>query len=303
MLKRTNWVGLGLALLVVFSAMPVQAQRTEELPTGWLVYSDSLLRKINLTTGEVATLTPESEWSLAYEPAYHPETGFIAFAGSRKGETGTEIWIIHPKLPIYAASPTKGKTLLGQEFFSRDPLWGPEGELYFLGALDGWGNQWPHPNMVCSVSSGQAPIEVEVGASYAYYSSLTFGPEGLTVEAPLGWFVVTWDETGESWNSLLSGRYPNWASGKLAYSSVHNDALCIMENGQSTCFPKPESTAAVIDPALSPDGKWLAFSGLDPEGGREGWGVYNLWIMNIATGEFRQITDTDSNDRNPAWLD
>jgi Tol biopolymer transport system component len=47
-------------------------------------------------------------------------------------------------------------------------------------------------------------------------------------------------------------------------------------------------------PAVSPDGKWLAYS-------RRSGGVWNLWLRRMDSAEDRRITDADCNDVSPSW--
>ncbi len=49
-------------------------------------------------------------------------------------------------------------------------------------------------------------------------------------------------------------------------------------------------------PAVSPDGRWLAFS-------REEHGKWQLWLANTATGDTRPLTEGDCNATLPAWSD
>lgn len=58
----------------------------------------------------------------------------------------------------------------------------------------------------------------------------------------------------------------------------------------STPLPLGESRY----PALSPDGRWLAYSHLSD-------GVWNLWLRNERTGATRRIADTPCNQIQPAW--
>jgi Tol biopolymer transport system component len=52
--------------------------------------------------------------------------------------------------------------------------------------------------------------------------------------------------------------------------------------------------APVRYPAVSPDGRWLAFS-------EEDTGAWQLGIMNLATGEEHRLTNGDCNSVTPAW--
>jgi Glycosyltransferase family 87/WD40-like Beta Propeller Repeat len=47
-------------------------------------------------------------------------------------------------------------------------------------------------------------------------------------------------------------------------------------------------------PAVSPDGRWLAYDSLDR-------GVWNLWLMDLRTHETRRITNEECNDIAPSW--
>jgi Glycosyltransferase family 87/WD40-like Beta Propeller Repeat len=49
-------------------------------------------------------------------------------------------------------------------------------------------------------------------------------------------------------------------------------------------------------PALSPDGRWMAYSHLDH-------GVWNLWLREQSTGATRRIADVPCNQIQPAWED
>jgi hypothetical protein len=48
------------------------------------------------------------------------------------------------------------------------------------------------------------------------------------------------------------------------------------------------------NPAISPDGKWLAYS-------RRSGGVWNLWLSRMNSADRRRITNADCNDISPRW--
>lgn len=47
-------------------------------------------------------------------------------------------------------------------------------------------------------------------------------------------------------------------------------------------------------PAISPDGRWLAYSRIER-------GVWNLWLTDLATGATRRIEDVPCNQIQPSW--
>jgi Tol biopolymer transport system component len=58
-----------------------------------------------------------------------------------------------------------------------------------------------------------------------------------------------------------------------------------------------DGTVEIADaryPAISPDGRWLAYSHMER-------GVWNLWVMDLASGAERRIADVPCNQVQPSW--
>ena len=49
-------------------------------------------------------------------------------------------------------------------------------------------------------------------------------------------------------------------------------------------------------PALSPDGRWMAYSRLED-------GMWNLWLRDQRTGSTRRLADVPCNQIQPSWED
>ncbi len=57
---------------------------------------------------------------------------------------------------------------------------------------------------------------------------------------------------------------------------------------------RPLDSGEARYPAVSPDGRWLAYDRLDR-------GLWNLWLMDLHTHETRRITNEECNDISPSW--
>ena len=100
-----------------------------------------------------------------------------------------------------------------------------------------------------------------------------------------------------------------FADGRVLFADAEGGKarLRLLEplSGRIGEFPVPgrERTARALDrdgggaaryPAVSPDDRWIAYS-------HEERGNWQLWVMNVATGEGRRLTDGDCNSTSPAW--
>ena len=96
---------------------------------------------------------------------------------------------------------------------------------------------------------------------------------------------------------------PQWMNVyEAAFVSARSYVVSAAENGQ---YPGlyltdgehanlPLSLGASRYPALSPDGRWLAYSHLDH-------GLWNLWLRDQRSGVIRRIADIPCNQIQPAW--
>src|SRR5256885_16766396 len=57
---------------------------------------------------------------------------------------------------------------------------------------------------------------------------------------------------------------------------------------------------AVSDPQLSPDGKWVAYTVTDYSL-KENRGTARVWLVEVATGQSRRLSEGPGSDRQPRW--
>jgi dipeptidyl aminopeptidase/acylaminoacyl peptidase len=56
----------------------------------------------------------------------------------------------------------------------------------------------------------------------------------------------------------------------------------------------------VSDPKLSPDGKWVAYTVTTPSL-KDNRGFARIWLVDVATGRSRQLTQGPGSDFSPRW--
>src|SRR2546428_64174 len=57
---------------------------------------------------------------------------------------------------------------------------------------------------------------------------------------------------------------------------------------------------SVSDPQLSPDGKWVAYTVTDYSL-KENRGTARVWLVEVATGQSRRLSEGPGSDRQPRW--
>jgi WD40-like Beta Propeller Repeat len=79
-----------------------------------------------------------------------------------------------------------------------------------------------------------------------------------------------------------------------AYSAVANGRFPQVYLTDATHMNAPITGTESRYPALSPDGKWMAYSHLQH-------GMWNLWLRDQRTGAARRVADVPCNQIQPAW--
>jgi hypothetical protein len=102
-------------------------------------------------------------------------------------------------------------------------------------------------------------------------------------------FVLTPSSLNVYEASFLSAR-------EYAFSAVEHGRPPQIYLSDATHTNAPLALGESRYPALSPDGRWMAYSRLDH-------GVWNLWLRDERTGATRRIADEPCNQIQPAWED
>ena len=76
--------------------------------------------------------------------------------------------------------------------------------------------------------------------------------------------------------------------------------LPLLAQRRAITFADYIALKAVSDPQLSPDGKWVAYTVSTPSL-QDNRNVARVWVVEVATGRSRQVTNGPGSDRQPRW--
>ncbi|WP_448701691.1 S41 family peptidase [Mucilaginibacter sp. AW1-3] len=96
-------------------------------------------------------------------------------------------------------------------------------------------------------------------------------------------------------NETYFAEYPTLTpDAQTAIFSYEGDLWKVAVNGQSPAVRLTAMQGQEINPRVSPDGKWLAFSGNQ-------YGNNDVYVMPLAGGEIKQLTYNESSDEVDSW--
>ncbi len=138
-----------------------------------------------------------------------------------------------------------------------------------------------------------------------------YHPDGqrifFTAKVFLGWALALYNEPAKEYKKLTKRgncRPKVSPDGKLvAYVSFEDDGLgdvCTITPDGKNRINRTKNRSHHYDyyPCFSPDSKWIVFSSSPREKGKQG---YQLYILNLQSGETRQILKVDANCQFPFW--
>jgi tricorn protease len=265
------------------------------------------------------TVSPEGDLPMPMEmdqartAAISPDGRYVAFnrssvSTSRKGQKGnrtTDIWIMDREAGTFTklTDPISNPEMEGFREHVHDaiPMWGADDMIYFMSERDGIFNIWKMAPDGGNVS--QVTRHTQGGVKYPAISN-----DGRTI-------VYTNDH--ELYLLDVPNGAPQQVTVELSFDPSINQVEWVDVEDEADGFAaRPDGDAVAVDsrgeiflvPAdpeegekkqitssawrdryqkFSPDGAHLAF--VSDEGGEE-----QLWVMEMATGERRKLTDHDS---------
>jgi serine/threonine protein kinase len=196
------------------------------------------------------------------QPSWSPKGNRIAYWGMAGESAQRDIWTIDPS----AKEPEKSVVRVTDDtFVDWNPVWTPDGQyLYYGSDRGGSSNLW------------RVRIDEESGKTRG-------AVEPVTLPAPFpAHFTVSRDGSRMLYAALQQ---------KDTLRLAGFDAVA----GVVTSAPRPvlDGTFLIFSSAVSPDGRFVAMTN---RGGQE-----DLFVVEVATGEIRQLTNDEARDRGVSW--
>ncbi len=214
--------------------------------------------------------------------------------------------------PLAAPAQTRGIT--AEDYFSfellSDPRISPDGSrvAYVVSRVDRTQNRRV-PSIWMAPADGSAPARVLIGESWSP-SAPRWSADGTTIEF-VSARAMTPSGAAMNGNPTTPGRPQLWA---LRLTESVPRRVSNIPNGVSSCAPAPTGDRAVClsrtgpsdrRPQIGDPSDTKHYSRIAYKSNDAGWDDgrrSHLWIIALATGDARQITDGDDwNDTDPQW--
>jgi len=254
--------------------------------------------RLSAEGGEAVSLTQGSGIALNFHPVYSPDGSKIAFVSDRSGQNN--IWVMN------ADGSNPRALLLDMDSRFSDPVWAPDGKsLVAVRTFPSPGRGWHRRNMTLwklPVNGDGEPEEVKADL-IGHYTAPDFSPDGQSLYYDVAY--STWNGNGllKAGHRIQKYDFSTQTTENVRLdepveiSEEYKQALAATGYAAGVQGDK----AAAMSPAISPDGKWMAFAQevLDEDftfRGHQFGPKTTLILRNLETGEERRLIDEATKD-------
>lgn len=233
-----------------------------------------------------------------FDPAWSPDGAQIVFASSADGD---------PEIAIMNADGSNVRQITRNTDRDADPAWSPDGEwIAFTSDRDGDFELYlmrPDGSDVRQLTFNEvddfSPAWSPDGTQIAYYVKV--GDDATSAELYL--LDVDGGTSTRLTQNAVPDQWPDWSPDgmRLVFSSAQG-----LVDGRRALFEYNLRTGRITqltsglghddDAVWSPDGKRIAF-----DSDRDGSGLFNLYLLDLSSGDLQRLTNVAANDVTPAW--
>ena len=228
-----------------------------------------------------------------YSPTWAPDGHFIAYVSERDG---------NPEIYIIELSTKEQRRLTNHKATDLDPAWSPDGST--IAFASNLGRDHAADTDIYTMDINGKKVQ-KLTSKGGHNSNPTWSPDGewlafrSTLDGIGGIHVMTADGAKQQALTQVSATHPAWAPNReeICFSSealggVATPTLFTVDTDGKNVQKLTDETLASEEPAWSPDGQSIVFVSAE-----EG----SLYIIKVADGEPRQLTDDLGLDFSPEW--
>jgi Tol biopolymer transport system component len=223
-----------------------------------------------------------------HEPAWSPDGSQLCYRAHRG------LWIVP------ADRGRVARLLTDESARDSDPVWSDDGRfVYFTSVRGGLTVLWRvaagggQPRRLTQGAGPERQPSFDRDGRRLVFSTFTKDPDLVVVD------LVTREETvfrneREDFSPALGADRVFFVSKRYGKDDLWVQLLA--PPGQSgTAHRLTDRPEAVSHPAVSPDGNWVAYYGVDAQGNRD------IWVASVSGGLPTKFTDHPAEDTHPAW--
>ena len=230
-----------------------------------------------------------------YSPTWSPDGRLIAYVSERDG---------NPEIYVMELNTKEQRRLTDHKATDIDPAWSPDGRSIAFASNLARDHAADTDIYTMDVNGKKVQKLTNKGG---HNSNPTWSPDGewiafrSTLDGIGGIHVMTADGEKQRPLTQVSATYPAWSpSGKqICFSSeklagVATPTLFTVDINGKNVKKLTDGTLASEDPSWAPDGRSIVYVSVEN-------GSQTLYVIKVAGGEPRQLTETVGLDFLPAW--